>query len=143
MNMEKIKIPMQVGFRRVGAASCQVVECSAIPCHMRQRTREIIAVRTAPEHRRKGYATTLMHQLCHEADSVGFILILFPNPFGADDGEAGMEKSALVNWYQDFFGFMPIQSNPILLARMPGATPRMGLKLQPITAAVIEAVKHV
>lgn len=140
--MSKVKIPMQTGFRRVGAASCQVRECVALPGHMRQQTREIVAVRTAPEHRMRGYATTLIHQLCREADSVGMILILFPQPYVMDDGEMGMGDQSLIHWYQDCFGFQPIQTDPVLLARMPGATPRMSLKLQPVTAAVIEVARH-
>lgn len=140
--MGKVKVPMQTGFRRVGAASCQVRECTALPEHMRQQTREVVAVRTTPEHRKRGYATTLIHQLCHEADSVGMTLILFPQPFVVEDEEQGMEIQTLIQWYQNYFGFQPIQTNPVLLARMPGATPKMGLKLQPVAAAVIEVARH-
>jgi hypothetical protein len=72
MIMKKTPVPMEPGFRRVGAASCRVNMPKVVPAHMKNRMREITEVKTAPDKRGQGYATTLMHKICHEADQMGF-----------------------------------------------------------------------
>lgn len=125
------------GFRRVGAARCQVREAEMLPVHMRKGTRLITDVYTEPEHAGKGYATTLMHSICREADQMNIMLILQPEPFG----HASLPREELEVWYTVRFGFQMIQVDPPLFARMPGGTPRSTLRLNPVTQAVIKAAQ--
>lgn len=141
MNMSKQKKLMEVGFRRVGGASCSVRICEALPEHMREATREVTNLWTAPEHRNRGFATTLMHSLCREADVTGVTLMLFAKPYWKED-EAYLPQDQLEAWYCATFGFQVVQKDPLLLARSPGATPRVGLRLAPTTRATLESIRH-
>lgn len=47
-----------------------------------------------------------------------------------EDSDLG--RSQLAAWYAREFGFAPIQAEPMLMARMPGSTPRL---LTPIAKA--------
>ena len=126
---------MQTGSRRVGPASLRVRQSNAfnaLPMHMRGGLREITSVEVPADQQRKGYATTLMHKVCLEADDVGMVLVLWPNPFGE---HIAMSRGQLVDWYAREFGFALIQSEPVLMARMPGSTLRV-LALTPLVDAV-------
>lgn len=125
---------MITGERKVGAASCRVRQTNAVPERMRARVREVTALRTEASEQGKGYATTLMHKVCREADAANMVLILYPLPFGAHQG---LGLSYLESWYEARFGFAIIQHEPVLMARMPGATPRM-LTLNPIAEAMFK-----
>lgn len=115
---------MILGERKLGAATCFVRGATALPKHMQQGCREITTLLTKDGFRRQGYATSLMHKMCREADKANLLLIVFPKPF-AVDGDA-MDQKTLLDWYCDSFGFSPIQTQPvILLARLPGSTPKM------------------
>lgn len=126
------------GFRRVGAAHCQIREADILPEHMRKGTRMVTDVYTEPEQSGKGYGTTLMHSICQEADKMGMMLILQPKPFG----HASLPQEELEVWYAVRFGFQMIQLDPMLMARMPGATPRTGLRPNAATLAIIEQVSR-
>lgn len=127
--------PMPTGERKVGAAHCRVRQCTALPERMRPRTREIVDVETPFEEQGKGYATTLLHKVCREADAAGFVLVLSPQPYGDN---INLSKQQLEQWYERSFGFAIIQHEPItLMARMPGATPRV-LSLNPVTEALVK-----
>lgn len=140
-DMSKVQKPMEPGFRRVGGASCHVRVCEALPEHMRAGTREVFKLWTDPKHRNRGFATSLMHSICREADVTGVTLVLFAKPY-FDKDEAYLPQEELEAWYCATFGFQIIQHEPKLLARAPGATPRVGLRLAPMTQAVIESVRH-
>jgi len=125
--------PMPTGERKVGPARCRVRQCTALPERMRAKTREIVDVETPFTEQGKGYATTLLHKVCREADAAGLVLVLSPQPFGDN---INLSKDQLIGWYERSFGFAVIQHQPmVLMARMPGATPRM-LALNPVTEAL-------
>lgn len=136
--------PVLTSFMRVGGASCTIRKCMALPPHMRDGTREVHALRTDVGQRGRGFATTLMHKVCRQADEYNVTLVLFVDPFLVDKGESEatiMGQDALEAWYCTTFGFQKIQQEPMMMARAPGATPRVGLRLAPITRALIEKVK--
>lgn len=125
--------PMPTGERRVGAAVLRVRQCEALPVHMRPKTREIVNLETKFEEQGKGYATTLMYKVCREADAVGLVLVLSPQPWGDN---INLSQAQLIEWYQLRFGFQLVQTKPmVLMARMPGATPRL-LTLNPVIEAL-------
>jgi hypothetical protein len=100
---------------------------------MRDGIRELTKLETPVEHRKNGDATALLHAICDEADTQRLVLLLHVEPFG----DADMGSSQLEAWYEKF-GFMVIQPEPKLMARMVGATPRL---LNPVTAAVGRAIE--
>jgi hypothetical protein len=87
---------------------------------------------------RCGFATTLVHAVCREADQHGIVLMLAPQPFG---DHIAMSKDQLVDWYAREFGFMEFQAQPLLMARLPHSTPGK-LQLKPLDAAVYQAKKR-
>lgn len=125
---------MKTGERKVGPAVCRVRQTNAVPERMRGRVREITGVEVPAAHQNKGFATTLMHKVCREADEANIVLVLWPNPFGDN---VNLSKGQLIDWYRDRFGFQCIQPDPYLMARMPGATPRL-LSLNPVSAALFK-----
>lgn len=125
---------MKTGERRVGSATCRVRQTQAVPFRMRARVREVTALEVPFEEQNKGYATTLMHRVCSEADAANIVLVLWPRPFGDN---ISLSKQQLIDWYHERFGFQCIQPEPYLMARMPGATPRL-LALNPISAALFK-----
>lgn len=108
------------GRRRHLTATCNLIVSNALPLGMRRNVRELNDLHVPEEDRRKGYASQLLHDICREADEHGLLLILV-----ADDVQ-------LAGWYSRW-GFQPINAQPILMARMAGATPRT---LKPITKAI-------
>jgi N-acetylglutamate synthase-like GNAT family acetyltransferase len=126
-----------LGERTLGPASLLLRKCEALPAHMQSRTREIVNLHIKDEGRRSvGHGTALLEQVTREADEAGKVLVLLPEPY--DNSPLSVE--ALTQWYVRRFGFQAIQSNPIMLARMPGATPRM---LKPVATAAADAVRVV
>lgn len=123
---------METGQRRVGPATLRIRQTNALPERMRARTREVVSLEVPAAEQHKGYATTLMHKVCREADAVGIVLVLWPQPFGEN---ISLSRGQLADWYAREFGFAAIQAEPILMARMPGATPRL-LRLNPVVEAV-------
>lgn len=96
-------------------ASCEVVANPDIPAEMQDGVREIARVWTDAEHRKQGYATELMKQVCEDADVDRKVLILTPRPY---DSGAGISKDKLIEWYKRF-GFVVTQKTPVLMARAP------------------------
>lgn len=127
--MNKLKKVMKCKTYRVGHASCEVKMAQGLPDTFRSRTREVLALETAFEHRGKGYGTTVMHAVCRDADAANTILILTVKPFGNLNG--AMNTKLLEQWYASKFGFQRLDETPqgILMARPPGSTPRTGLTL--------------
>ena len=114
-------------------ASCRVSRTTQLPAHLRDNVREVLAVHVEPGARRRGQAGELMRQVCAEADKAGMVLLVHCRPFG--DWEA--DAQALAGWYAGL-GFMPIQAEPLLMARMVDATPRLVVK--PVSRAVAEVM---
>mgnify|MGYP001578879612 CR=1 FL=1 len=106
---------MQTGPRSLGASSLEVRISMALPTRMRARTREITKVHTDPEAQRRGDATRLLEQVCSEADALGITLVLWPKPYGDD---IALSQAQLIAWYGKH-GFLQIQPEPPLMARMP------------------------
>lgn len=125
---------MNPGLRTLGNATLTIGVCKALPPEMRPQTRELSGLSVPIESRRTGHATALMHDVCCEADEANITLVLFVQPF--DDPDLG--RTQLAEWYSRRFGFMPIQADPLLMARMPGSTPRY---LTSVAKAVAEAVQ--
>lgn len=128
---------MESGQRRVGPASLRVRQTDAFPRHMRASLREVASLEVPASEQRKGYATTLMHKVCREADAAGIVLVLWPQPYGDN---VSMSREQLADWYAREFGFQAIQPEPLLMARQPGATPRF-LELKPGARAAFEVCK--
>lgn len=76
---------------------------------------ELVRVWTDVEARRQGYATDLMMAIIDDADAGSDVLMLSPKPFGSGKGIKELAK-----WYKRF-GFVVIQKEPLLMARMPQA----------------------
>lgn len=123
---------METRDHKVGAATCRVRRTNAVPVHMREGIREVAALEVPAREQGKGYATTLMHKVCREADAAGVVLLLWPQPFG---DHIAMSRDQLADWYARSFGFQVIQDEPVLMARMPGSTPRL-LGLNPTMKAI-------
>lgn len=102
---------MTPGLREHKQASLRVAVAECLPEDMREATREIVSL--ACTNPRKGYATTLMWSVCHEADEGKITLILQPRSFGE------MDDAKLERFYSKF-GFVTIQKEPaVLMARSP------------------------
>lgn len=103
---------MTPGLREHKQASLRVAVAECLPEEMRDQTREIVSL--ACTNPRKGYATTLMWTVCHEADEACITLILQPRAFGD-----GLDDDKLERFYMKF-GFVVIQQVPVvLMARSP------------------------
>lgn len=114
---------MKTGERSVGPAKLRVRQCPALPPALQKTTRELVNVETAFAEQGKGYATTLMHKVCREADKAGLVLVLTPQPYGDN---INLSKQQLEDWYSRAFGFYVIQTEPMtLMARMVNGTPKV------------------
>ena len=110
----------------LGPASCRVRQTNAVPLEMRASIRELCNLEVPAAEQGKGYATSLVHKVCREADAAGIVLVLWPQPWG---DHIAMSRNQLAEWYAREFGFQAIQPEPLMMARMVGGTPRvMGLK---------------
>jgi predicted GNAT family acetyltransferase len=123
---------MDTGPRTSGHAACRVRQTNAVPASMRAGIREVCSVEVPAEHQGQGHATALLHKVCSEADKAGIVLVLWPQPWGDN---IALSREQLVDWYARRFGFQAIQPEPLLMARMPGATPRL-LRLNPTIEAL-------
>lgn len=120
---------------RVGPATCRIRRTVALPANMRERTRELCALEVPASEQGNGYATTLVHKVCRDADRAGIVLVLWPQPWGDN---IALSRGQLADWYAREFGFIIIQPDPVLMARQPGATPRL-LALKPVAEASLKA----
>lgn len=116
-------LTMKLGKRVFGAASCKLGRTVQVPAHMRDGIVELSGLFCPAEQRREGFATSLVDMICNEADDDGKVLLLHVAPYAP----GGMSKEQLAAWYAGRFGFQPIQAEPLLMARMVGATPRTTL----------------
>jgi hypothetical protein len=112
---------METKTHTLGPASCRVRQTAAVPVSLRESTRELAALTVLACQRNKGFATSLVHKVCREADRAGIVLMLWPKPWG---DSAGLSQSQLIDWYGREFGFVQIQPEPPLMARQPGAKGR-------------------
>lgn len=112
-----------IGQRSYESATCNLIVSKALPVAMRKSVRELHDLKVPEQDQRKGYASQLLHDVCREADEHNLTLML-----AVDD----KESMRLIAWYSRF-GFQPIQASPVLMARMPGSTPRT---LKPISQAL-------
>jgi N-acetylglutamate synthase-like GNAT family acetyltransferase len=124
---------MKTGPRSVGAATLRIRQCPALPPALQKTTREIVNVETTFAEQGKGYATTLMHKVCREADAAGLVLVLTPQPWGDN---INLSKQQLEEWYARSFGFCVIQTEPMtLMARMINGTPK-AMELTHLAASI-------
>lgn len=128
--------PMPTGPRKVGAAHLRITTPS-VGAGL-ENLREITELEVPEAEQGRGYATSLMHATCREADKAGCVLMLTPQPFGDN---IALSREQLVRWYTERFGFAEVQADPVVvLARLPYATPRQ-LQLKPLQAALYQAKK--
>lgn len=137
------KDPMPTGERQLGPAVCRIRRCASLPAKMQEATREIHRLVVHDHVRHQGYGTTLMHRVCREADAAGITLVLFVGSFGREED---MDDTALLKWYTKSFGFVVLQAKTedkeMMLARMPGSTPRV-LSMNPVSRAIVTATQKV
>lgn len=124
---------IMIGKYQSGQATCVLQRSVQIPVEMRDGIRELTKLHTPIERRKNGDASQLLHDVCDEADRQNLVLLLHCAPFG----DADLGASQLQAWYERF-GFMVIQAEPKLMARMAGATPRV---LNPVSSAVGRAIE--
>lgn len=139
--MDGVAVEQQpmLGARSYSTARCDLRICDALPKRMHQRTRELVALEVPAADRRKGYARELLEQVTTEADEHGLTLIVMPDAFG---DEPGMSTVQLAQWYQRRFGFLAIQAKPLIMARMPGSTPRHVLPIAGATRALLDRLER-
>lgn len=126
---------LMTGKYQSGQATCFLKRSLQIAEEMRDGIRELTKLQTPVAGRRKGDASQLLGMICDEADTQGLVLMLHCEPFGDSD----LASSQLEAWYEKF-GFMVIQAEPKLMARMVGATPRM-LNPDSVTVAISRAIE--
>ena len=127
--------PMETADRSVGPATLRIRQCTALPHHMRDKTRELCNFMVEKAEQNKGYGARLLRKVCAEADEAGITLVLWARPYGE---EPPRNQAELVEWYNRF-GFAIIQADDaaVLMARMPGVAER-GARLSPIAASLIK-----
>lgn len=122
---------MILGAKTFGNASCKLSTTKQLPVDMREHVVQLSHLYCDPEHRGQGDATELVSMVCREADDANKTLLVHVQPYG----EIELSRSQLSEWYAKHFGFTPIQAEPLLMARMPGSTPRT---LTPIAEAILQ-----
>jgi len=125
---------METKDHRLGPASCRVRKTNALPAYLRANTRELCCLEVPAADQGKGYATSLVHKVCREADDAGIVLVLWPQPWGE---HVAMSRAQLIDWYAREFGFTQIQPEPPLMARPPHGMPTK-MALSPVAAAARE-----
>lgn len=125
---------MRAGVREFRDASLTVSIPTAIPEHMRERTREVSHVFVKAAARGKRLATALMNFVCQEADANRMTLILTAREYD----EGGPAETALVAWYQKFGFIVVVPETPTgtFMARQVHEKPR----IKPVTLAVARAL---
>lgn len=138
--MDGMKMP--TGERQLGPATCRVRRSPSLPAKMQEATREIVKLHVPDSARRQGYGTTLMHRVCREADDANITLVLFVGAYGREED---MDNTLLLEWYTTQFGFVVLQpatdEQEMMLARMPGSTPRV-LSMNPVSRAIVRATQE-
>jgi hypothetical protein len=135
---KRLSAPKLMGERTVGAARLKLSMPQVARSDVAfKNLRELSQLEVPSTEQRKGYATTLVHSVCREADQHGIVLMLAPQPFGDN---IAMSMSELRDWYANEFGFMEFQSQPLLMARLPGSTPGK-MQLRPLSASMYRAIK--
>lgn len=114
-------VRMPAGQRVHRSASLRIGETEAVPEHMRWGVREVSSLQTPPEDQRKGYATSLLHQVTAEADRAGMVLIILPAPYEVATGAPDADELAALRLeaFYERFGFRKIQATPVIMARQP------------------------
>lgn len=102
---------MKLGIRTNGPSSLKLSYMKAV---VDGQLLEVSAVATWPTERKKGHATSLMKEVCQEADEAQTLLVLVPDSFDPE----GMNTDQLEKWYEKF-GFKRIQDKPVLMCRDP------------------------
>ena len=101
--MDRSAVLDGLGRRTHGTASLMLSVSDALPANMRNGVRELTGLHTPEADRGQGLASMLMQKVCAEADRNKLVLLLTP-------------AEGLDGFYQQF-GFIAIQTNPILMAR--------------------------
>ena len=98
-----------IGKRANAYASCKLAVPTALPDDVQGPVVELRSLHTRKDKRGKGFARSLMADVCGEADKARRFLLLYVKP---DDGDV----EALANFYIHN-GFIPIQAEPIVMLR--------------------------
>jgi hypothetical protein len=102
---------MTPGKRTHKSASLRVAIPTGFPVEFWETCRELVSVQSSAQGR--GDATALVWATCREADQAWLALIVKPEVFAP-----GLTIERLRRWYAKF-GFVEIQAQPCLLARVP------------------------
>ena len=97
---------MKPGLRKLHTCSLRVGYSTVVSPNLRGNLRELHHFHTEEEDRGKGYGTTLLRQVCSEADRDRIVLMLMPDDL------------RLMDWYIGF-GFSLVQVEPPIMARGP------------------------
>ena len=95
---------MKTGTRTNGPASARVSYSQLVGANLRGMLREVTHLQVLEDARGQGYGSSLMRSICSEADASRCVLLLTA------------QNQKLAQWY-DRFGFMLIQSDPLLMVR--------------------------
>lgn len=104
------------GLREHKGATLRLEIPTGLPEEYRTGIREIVGLHSS--NPRKGHATTLLLDVCHEADKAGIVLLLLPRKF-----DEGMDDEKLRAFYAKF-GFAEIQQEPVVLMARQAQGPR-------------------
>lgn len=102
---------MKLGINTNGPSSLKLSYMKAV---VDGQLLEISDLATWPTERNKGHATSLLKEVCQEADESQTLLVLVPNSFDTN----ALTTDQLEKWYEKF-GFKRIQDKPVLMCRDP------------------------
>ena len=108
---------MKPGTITNGPASLDLNYSSIVPFGQRGQVLEITNLLTLSTERGQNHATSLMQEVCLQADLHNMFLLLMPQAFGAD----GLTSEQLVDWYTAKFSFVHLQQSPVILIRLPAS----------------------
>lgn len=107
---------LRPGTIQMGPARLDLSYSAIVPPAERDNLLEISNLLTESAHRGQNHASSLMQEVCDQADQAGKLLMVLPQAFGT----GGMTTDQLCNWYTGKFGFVALQLEPaIILIRMP------------------------
>lgn len=107
---------LKPGTIQMGPCTLDLSYSGIVPPPERDNLLEISNLLTEPAHRGQNHASSLLQEVCEQADNAGKLLMVLPAAFGT----GGPTTDQLCNWYTSKFGFVALQLEPkVILIRMP------------------------
>lgn len=94
-------------------SSLRIEVPTGYPEEIQAMARELIELRTEPDKRNQGYASSLLAQVCEEADEAGIALLVHCQP-----EDCTTDSKRLQSFYARH-GFAVFQKSPLLMCRTP------------------------